>query len=117
MNAQAGKLTLAVVLLLGAGAVYFVYLRQPALKPSHVRFVDISTGKIVSIHESKTPRFMPGENPSTGERTLLPVEQEDGVLRATRRYAYHVLRDPEYAKVNRYVDPDTLEVLKEPRQP
>ncbi|MBK9120599.1 MAG: hypothetical protein IPM18_13520 [Phycisphaerales bacterium] len=117
MSPQTGKLVLAIVLLTGAAAVYFFFVRQPSLLPSSIRYVDISTGKIVQIAYERIPTILPGENPATGERTLLPVEDDNGVLRAARRHAYHLLRDPEVAKVNKYVDPNTFEVLKEPRQP
>jgi hypothetical protein len=117
MKPEHWKLTLVVVLIAAAVGIYFWRGRTPAPLPSQVRFVCIATGKIYSVDRDEIPSFMPAKNPDTGARTLLPVVEREGKLYANERYAYSSLSKPEVAEVNRYVDPQTLEVLDAPLEP
>jgi len=114
MNAKVGKIALAVVLFIVAIGVFWFYVRTPSVLPSSVRFVCVATGARFSIAQSDL-RMFPAKNPKTKELTLLPIYEEDGKFLVASRYGDYV-RDPNLlGKVNKYVDPKTLEVLSSPR--
>jgi hypothetical protein len=115
MSPQAKKIIVAVALLVVAGVVYFMFGRTGSALPGSIKYVCVATGKIYSFSPSNLPSILPGKNPSTGQATLLPVTEEDGKVYASPRYARDLLRNPELAKVNKYVDPNSFEVLKAPR--
>jgi hypothetical protein len=116
MKSEYKKLILAAVILLVAGGVYWFVGRSKPPLPDSVKFVCVSTGEIFSMSQKELPGALPARNPKTGERTLIPVTKApDGKLVASRRYAHELLRNPELARVNKYVDPETLQVLKVPR--
>jgi uncharacterized protein YbaR (Trm112 family) len=117
MKPEYWKLTLVVVLLAGAVGTYFWFGRTPPPLPSEVKFVCVATGEVFRIARERIPSFLPAKNPNTGERTLLPVVERDGKLFANERHAYGCLSRPEVAEVNKYVDPQTLEILATPRTP
>jgi len=114
MNSERKKLILAIVLLAAAVGIGVKFWPSGAPLPNTVRFVCVATGEQFSIARDKLPNFFPAKNPKTGTMTLLPVTERDGKLIASPRHAY-CLREPELAKVNKYVDPQTLEVHKSPR--
>jgi hypothetical protein len=116
MNANTKKLIAAAVLLVAAVVVYLSVGRSSSALPSSIKYVCVATGKVFDFAPSDIPSILPGKNPSTGQMTLLPATEKDGKLYASPRYARDLLRDPEFAKVNKYVDPSTYEVLKTPRQ-
>ena len=114
MNAKVGKIALAVVLLIVAIGVYWKYGRTPSVLPGSVRFVCVATGERFSIAQSALHMF-PAENPKTKASTLLQIYEEGGKFLVTARYGNYV-RDPNLlGKVNKYVDPKTLEILSSPR--
>jgi len=115
MHAERNKILLVVLLLAVAVGVYFWLGRAQSPVAGSVQFVCVSTGKLYRISQEDIPSILPAVNPSTGEKTLLPTEEKDGKLIANPRFAFDALRDPELAKVNKYVDPTTLEVLDSPR--
>lgn len=115
MSPQVKKIILAVVLLVVAGVVYFSVGRSQSALPGSIKFVCVATGKVFSFSPSNMPSIFPAKNPDTGQMTLLPATEKDGKLYASSRYARDSLREPELAKVNKYVDPSTYEVLKTPR--
>ena len=116
MSPQLKKIILAVVLLAVAVGVYLSFGRQKSALPTSIKFVCVATGKTFGFSPTNVPNVYPAKNPDTGQMTLLPVSEQDGKLFASPRYARDALRDPELAKVNKYVDPTTFEVLKTPRQ-
>lgn len=109
------KVILAVVLLAVAVGVYLRFGRRPAPLADRVEFVCIATGKVYALRRNDIPAILPAVNPDTGTATLLPLSELDGRLTVHPHYARPLLSDPELAKVNRYVDPQTFEVLKTPR--
>lgn len=112
MNSSHWKLIVAVVLLLGAAGVWWYYNAGQSGIPDSIRYVDIATGEFVWIRRSQTPSVLPGKNPRSGEHTLLPVTTgEDGHLYVSERHGRACLRDPEVAKLNKHVDPTTLELI------
>jgi hypothetical protein len=116
MSPQAKKLTIAIVLVVVAVGM-FVMFRGPKLQLSNsIDFVCIETGKIYALNRDKIPAAFPAKNPDTGHETLFPVLIKDGKTYADPHYAYGMLTEPEIAKVNKYVDPQTYEVLASPRQ-
>lgn len=115
MSPQTKKIIVAVALLVVAGVVYFIYGRTESALPGSFKYVCVATGKVFSYSASDMPTILPAKNPSTGQMTLVPAVEKDGKLYANPRHARDVLRDPELAKVNKYVDPTTFEVLKSPR--
>jgi hypothetical protein len=115
MNSGQKKLIVAVVLLIVAVGIYFYFGRDSGPQPNTVKFVCVATGKVYNLSWDEIPSFLPARNPSTGENTLIPVVEEDGKLYASEPHAYRLLQDPNLAKVNKYVDPQTLEVRSSPQ--
>ncbi len=116
MNSQYRKLIVGVGLLVVAGGLFVYFRPQGSPFPSKRAFVCVATGEVFRFSESDAPGVVPGKNPKTGERTLLPAEVgADGKVLAKSRYARSALQDPELARVNRYVDPKTFELLAAPR--
>jgi hypothetical protein len=116
MNSEQKKLILVAVLLVAAGGVYFWFGRPKSPLPNKIAFVCVETGKIYKLDRDDVPKFMPATNPDTGQATLLPAyqDEENGKFYASQHYAY-LLREPQLAEVNKYVDPQTLEILESPR--
>ncbi len=115
MSSERKKLIVAVALLVVAGGAFWYFNRSGAQLSDSISFVCVASGQTFSISRKDMPSMFPAKNPKTGERTLLPVEERDGKLFVAGRSA-RLLRDSEQlAKVNKYVDPETLEVLKSPR--
>ncbi len=115
MRSEHKKLILAGVLLVAAVVIGVKFWPSSGPLPSKVQFVCVATGERFPISQGAMPSVFPAKNPKTGAMTLLPVVEQDGKLIINPRHAY-CLREPELAKVNKYVDPQTLEVLKTPRQ-
>lgn len=115
MSKNARLIILAVGLLVVAGAIYWYAGRSTSPLPDKVRYVCIATGEQFTFSWEKRPNTTPGTNPKTGALTLLPVGEVDGKLMVGGSGA-RALQDSRFAEVNRYVDPDTLEVLAAPRR-
>jgi hypothetical protein len=115
MNSEQKKFIFALVLICGAVvAAFWLWPQTPALSDT-LTFVCIETGEVFRVARDDVPYVLPMENPKTGRRTLLPAHEEGGKLKVGARHA-SVLDQPEFAKVNRYVDPQTYEVLESPRE-
>jgi hypothetical protein len=116
MNSEQKKFIFALVLICGAVVAAFWLWPRSDTVPNSMLFVCVETGKTARLSRDDVPSIMPVENPSTGNRTLLPAyTDDDGKLRLIERYA-SVLHEPAVAKVNKYVDPQTYEVLESPRE-
>ncbi len=115
MKSEQKKLILVVALLAGAVGIY-VYVGRSPEPLGGVRFVCVETGKTVWLDQGDIPSILPATNPRTGRRTLIPATERDGKIYASERYAWGLLAEPEIAEVNKYVDPETLEVLDSPRE-
>jgi hypothetical protein len=110
LNNQA-KTLLAVVFLVAAAVILIGYLRQQSGPlPNSVEFVCAQTGQRFSIDRTKVDQI-PLKNPKTGEMTLLPCYEENGVTLISPRYrgALEDLGDK-----NRSVDVQTLAVRSTP---
>lgn len=115
MNANQKKLVVAGVLLIAAVGVYLKFGRSAEPLTGKLSFVCVATGEIFHVSRDDVPSILPGKNKKTEQYTLLPVVQRGGTWFVSERYVA-LLRDPEeLGKVNKYVDPQTLEVLKSPR--
>ncbi len=108
------KLILAGVVLLAAVGLFFYFGRSSEPLPGTVQFVCVATGKTYALARDQIPSVLPAKNPKTGTLTLVPCEKKDGKVVMVPRYR-DLLRDPEVEKANKYVDPQTLEVLASPR--
>ena len=118
MKSDRNKVILVVALLVVAGAIFFYFGRDAGPLPNSIRFVCVATGEFYDLARDDVPSILPAKNPDTGEATLLPVvKDEDGTLHLNERYAYGLIDGPQLAEVNRYVDPQTFEILELPRQP
>lgn len=115
MSKNARLVILAVGLLVVAGAIYWYAGRATSPLTGSVRYVCMATGEQFTFSRDKLPNTTPGANPKTGELTLVPVGEVDGKLIVSGPGVW-ALKDPRFAEVNRYVDPDTLEVLAAPRR-
>jgi hypothetical protein len=65
----------AVVML--AASVYFSMGDGDVRVDSHIRMMDAATGELFSIRVGKGGATIPGKNPKTGEKTLMPVEERE----------------------------------------
>jgi hypothetical protein len=109
------KIALVAVLLAGAAGIYLILGPSESAVSPKPSFVCVETGQVFQIAQDAVPSFLPGKNPKTGHLTLLPARKaDDGKLYVGARYASE-LQNPELARVNKYVDPNTLEVLKSPQ--
>ncbi len=119
MKSEHKKLMLGVGLLLLAGGVLtYFYWPEGSPLPKKTPFICVASGEVFALAQNDLPLVFPARNPKTGQDTLIPAEKrEDGRFVAMSRYARGLLREKELARLNRYVDPNTLELLSQPRQP
>ncbi|MGD8453788.1 MAG: hypothetical protein PVJ57_18395 [Phycisphaerae bacterium] len=106
LSSQKAKFILAVVLLVVAtGAIYFQVAGNSPIH-DNINFVCVATGERFNLDRS-TVTHIPARNPKTGEDTLMPCSNVDGVLKVSARY-----RDAldQLAEKNLYVDVNTLQV-------
>ena len=116
MQAKHWKLIIAAVLLVAAGGLYLKFGRPASALPDRISFVCVETGKVFQFSRADMPTVIPAKNPDTGTETLLPVtKHEDGKWYVDRRYGSGLRDEEGLAKVNKHVDPETLEVLAAPR--
>jgi len=112
LKSTAGKLTLVGVLFVVA--IVLLATRGgggPSLS-SKTEFVCVATGKTFWL--PRQPRIFPFPNPDTGEKTLLPCsEDEDGEVHISNQ-CRELVQELHQAGVNKYIDPQTLRVRKEP---
>ncbi|HOO16038.1 MAG: hypothetical protein KBH81_03430 [Phycisphaerae bacterium] len=93
-------------------AVAFAVHRLKSSSPisNSVLLVCVSTGETFNITRKELV-CIPMTNPRTGEATLLPCHERNGVLYINQRYG-SILGD--LGARNRYVDPETLAVRTPP---
>ncbi len=96
-----------------AVGAYFLVGRKDKVLTSSVNFVCVATGKTFDIDRNKV-NYLPWKNPSTGEKTLLPCVKRDGKLFVTEHTGRLLSEDEYLRKVNKHVDPRTLEVRPQP---
>jgi hypothetical protein len=103
---QRSKLILAGALLVAAVVILLVQLRGEGPLPDEVTYVCVATGRTYNLDRDEV-KWIPHENPDTGEETLLPgLKKEDGMyLDPYYRAALKRLGD-----ANKCVDPETLKV-------
>jgi len=122
MTGDQKKLISVVVLLLVAGAVYWFFGRGSmggGPLPGQLTYLCVQTGEKFHYDRSddNAPKILPGKNPKTGQNTLVPIYDDNGTFRITKRRLDALKKSfgDQFAEVNKYVDPDTLEVLDSPR--
>ncbi len=106
-NANKTKILLAVLLLIGAGSLLFAFRRASPL-PDKITFVCVETGATFNIDRDKV-YVIPARNPRTGQATLLPCSERNGVLYVGNHYRGALLN---LGEKNHYVDTQTLAVRK-----
>lgn len=112
LKANAGKLAIVAVLLLVAIVLLAFQGGGAPSRSGEVQFVCVATGEIFWL--DRQPRIFPFENPDTGEKTMLPChEGEDGNIYVSSR-CRKLVKEFEQNAVNKYVDPETLQVRTEP---
>lgn len=114
MKSEHKKLTIVGALLVIAVGVYWFWGRPRSPISEGIAFVCVATGQTFQIDRDDLPSTYPARNPDTGQRTLLPYLARDGKRYLSPRYAGYLARLEE-EKVNKYVDPETLEILDAPR--
>jgi hypothetical protein len=116
MTASQWKTALAIALLAGAAGIYLLFGVERSAVSSAPMFVCVETGEVFRIAQDKIPSVLPAKNPKTGHLTLLPAAKaEDGKIYIGKRNAWDLHNNSDLVRVNKYVDPNTLEVLKSPR--
>ncbi len=110
---------LAALVFASAAGLYAFWPERSPL-PKKTPFICVETGQVFFLSTSDLPLLFPAKNPRTGRATLLPAElRPDRSFAVMSRYARPLLGDPnsELGRSNRYVDPNTFELLASPRQP
>jgi hypothetical protein len=112
LKANAGKLSIAVVLLGGAIVLFVLQAGGEPSRSGKVQFVCVATGEMFWLE--RQPRVLPAENPETGQRTLVPCgPADDGSTHVSRRDR-GLIEQFERDGVNKYVDSKTLVVRESP---
>ncbi len=101
---------LAVVLILVAGSIV-IFREGDASSAGDAPFACVSSGEIFYLDNKDVDR-MPGKNPKTGQRTLFPCNERNGVFYVADHYRETIRSMTEQ---NHYVDPGTLEVRQVPK--
>lgn len=110
LNNQA-KTLLAVVFLVAAAVILIGYVRrQSGPLANSVEFVCVQTGQTFSLARDKIIQ-VPAKNPKTGELTLLPCHEENGVKYILSRYRGEL---EDLGDKNRVVDGETLAIRTTP---
>lgn len=106
ITAQKGKAIFAAVLLVLAGGWWWYRSRDANALPSRLTLVCVATGKTFTQDRSRVS-MLPARNPETGEYTLLICQRQD-----SKWYVSELARQTleTLAGVNRWVDPQSLEV-------
>jgi hypothetical protein len=115
MNSERNKIILVVALLIAASGVYWFTRRPATAVPDAIQMVCVATGERFAIARDKLPTSPPFKNPKTGELTLLPIFEDGGKYWISARTTEFIRGTGQLAKVNKYVDPETREVLTTPR--
>ena len=102
------KIAAVCVLLAAAVGVYWWNFRGESPQPDSFLYVCAKTGKLYSIARSNAPKILPGENPDTHEKTLIPVNREqDGNYYVSER---KIDAARQLGDANKYVDLKTRRV-------
>ncbi len=113
VKANAGKIALVVVLIAAAIALFAFQNAEAPKRSGQVEYICVKTGK--TFWFKRSPTVLPRENPETHEKTLVPCHQtEDGQLVIDPRQRA-VIQQLEKNGLNKYVDPETLVVRKNPQ--
>ena len=106
------KIGVSAVVLLGAvGYAWSVLKPDPPPIPGQRTFVCVVTGERFELR-TEDVFYVPAPNPKTGEETLVPCKMVGDKLVVSSHYRGVVLG--EFKDINKYVDPNTLEVLPGP---
>jgi len=103
---EKAKLWLAVAILAVAAGFATYQLTRPGPVSDKIELVCVATGKVYRMSREEVT-IIPMKNPDSGEYTLLPCHEQEGVRYVNSRYqsALEQLVDR-----NRWVDPETLTV-------
>jgi hypothetical protein len=113
LKANAGKLALAGVLLVGAIGIYFVAGSRAPSRSGKVQFVCVATGETFWLARGQS-KVLPAVNPKSGAKTLVPCHKsDDGMLYVSSR-CRGLVRQLKEDGINQYVDPETLLVRENP---
>ncbi len=113
VKTNAGKIALVVIVLAAAIAMFAFQGSEKPARTGQVEYVCVKTGK--TFWFKREPTILPRENPETHEKTLVPChETEDGQLVIDPRQRA-VIQQLEKDGINKFVDPETLVVRKNPQ--
>lgn len=108
---QGAKLVAALVLIAFAGMVTYSFIPTGSALSDDLRFICVETGEVFTFDRDQ-PGSMFRKNPSTGNRSLLPVSQaDDGSYYIHEHYRGLI---PELEEFNQVVDPVSLKVRAAP---
>lgn len=112
LKANAGKLTVVVVLLAAALGYYLIWGGRSVKDQigTTLTYVCAETGETFKFSRGKT-RLPPLENPKTGRRTLVACYERDGQLYISGRDRALVR---ELGELNKLIDLKTLQVRASP---
>ncbi len=110
LGTQKVKLAIAGVLLVAAAGVIYWRGGNPDALPDRITMVCAATGERFEVPRSRVT-FLPADNPKTGQATLLPAYEKDGVWLVSGRYR-SVLE--QLGEQNRMIDLQTMQVRASP---
>ena len=71
------KIAAAVLAVAGAVWIGWTNLRSESPLADAVEYVDVTSGKVFRISRASIPSILPGENPDTKQKTLVPIYKRD----------------------------------------
>lgn len=114
IRANGGKIALTAAIFIIAGVVFAMQGDKVKAPANAVRYVCVETGKTYWLERGEA-RVLPGKNPDTGEKTLLPCfEADDGTVRVRPACRQLIQQLNEQGK-NKFVDGESLAILDNPR--
>lgn len=71
------KIAVAVLAVAAAGWIGWMNWRTESPLADAVEYVDVSSGKVFRFARANVPSILPGENPDTKQKTLVPIYKRD----------------------------------------
>lgn len=104
MEKRSGNIIKIVVGVLAIGSAAWIgwmNLGGESPQPDSIQYIDVTNGQVFRIRRAEVPSVLPGENPKTKAKTLVPIFERDGQYYVSER-SVDVIRA--FGKENKHVD-------------
>lgn len=71
------KIAVAALAVVAAGWIGWINWRTESPLADAVEYLDVTSGKVFRISRANVPSILPGENPETKQKTLVPIYKRD----------------------------------------